>query len=133
MGLPAGQRRILEMIEKKLSQSDPVLDSLFGIFTRLTGAERMPWIEQLRTRRAAELASRLAVWCRLLTRRPAARVKALVLLPAVTAMACALTLAFGLTGGHRATPGSKSPAARELVVKHGLCRFGLVRLPVLTC
>ena len=42
----------------------------------------------------------------------------LVLLPAaLTAVACALTLAFGFPGSQRHVPGAKAPAARELVVK----------------
>ena len=42
----------------------------------------------------------------------------MVLLPAaLTAVACALTIAFGFPGSHRHVPGSKAPAARELVVK----------------
>jgi hypothetical protein len=42
----------------------------------------------------------------------------MVLLPAaLTAVACALTLAFGFPGSQRHVPGAKAPAARELVVK----------------
>jgi hypothetical protein len=60
----------------------------------------------------------------------------MVLLPAaLTAVACALTLAFGFPGSHRPAPGAKAPAARELVVKSRdlmararLCR-AMIRMP----
>src|SRR6266581_3062060 len=117
MSLPTGQQRVLESIAGKLAESDPRLVSLFSIFTRLTLAERMPWIEQVAV-------------------RPAARVRAMVLLPAaLTAVACALTIAFGFPGSQRHVPGAKAPAARELVVKSRdlvaksrLCR-AMIRMP----
>jgi hypothetical protein len=134
MGLPTCQQRILESIEAKLAESDPRLASLFGIFTRLTRADTMPRFEQLTVRPAIDVLTRLAAWSRRLGRRPAARVRALVVLPAaLTAMACALTLAFGFAGSQKSVTGANKPVARELVVKHRLCRLTLVRVPVLTC
>ena len=118
MSLPIGQQRVLESIEGKLSESDPRLVSLFSIFTRLTLTEKMPWIEQIAIRPVAYRLGALAYWFRSMARRPAARVRAMVLLPAaLTAVACALTIAFGFPGNQRHVPGSKAPAARELVVK----------------
>jgi hypothetical protein len=118
MSLPIGQQRDLESIEGKLAESDPRLVSLFSIFTRLTLAEKMPWIEQVAVRPVADRLGALAYWFRWMARRPAARVRAMVLLPAaLTAVACALTIAFGFPGSQRHVPGSKAPAARELVVK----------------
>ena len=118
MSLPTGQQRVLEKIEGRLAQSDPRLASLFTIFTRLTLAEKMPWIEQIRARPVAYRIGRIGAWFRGIGRRPAARVRAMMLLPAaLIAMACALTIAFGFPGSHRPAPGARTPAARELVVK----------------
>jgi hypothetical protein len=118
MSLPTGQQRILEKIEGRLAQSDPRLVSLFTIFTRLTLAEKMPWIEQIRARPVAYRIGRIAAWFRGIGRRPAARVRAMMLLPAaLIAMACALTIAFGFPGSQRPAPGARTPAARELVIK----------------
>jgi hypothetical protein len=118
MSLPIGQQRDLESIEGKLAESDPRLVSLFSIFTRLTLTEKMPWIEQIAVRPMAYRLGALASWFRWIARRPAARVRAMVLLPAaLTAVACALTIAFGFPGSQRHVPGSKAPAARELVIK----------------
>jgi hypothetical protein len=118
MSLPIGQQRDLESIEGKLAESDPRLVSLFSIFTRLTLTEKMPWIEQIAIRPMAYRLGALAYWFRWIARRPAARVRAMVLLPAaLTAIACAVTIAFGFPGSQRHVPGSKAPAARELVIK----------------
>ena len=118
MSLPIGQQHVLESIEGKLAESDPRLVSLFSIFTRLTLTEKMPWIEQVAVRPVADRLGALAYSFRWIARRPAARVRAMVVLPAVlTALACALTIAFGFPGGQRHVPGSKAPAARELVIK----------------
>ena|SRR5215510_10997719 len=135
MSLPTGQQRVLERIEGKLAESDPRLASLFVIFTRLNLAEAMPWIEQLKARPVGDRLGRLGAWFRRLTRGPAARVRALILLPAaLVAMACALTIAFAFPGGTRAAQGAKANTARELVVKHKTCHLvGLVRIPVLSC
>jgi hypothetical protein len=118
MSLPIGQQHVLESIEGKLAESDPRLVSLFSIFTRLTLTEKMPWIEQVAVRPVADRLGMVAYWFRWKARRPAARVRAMVVLPAVlTAVACALTIAFGFPGSQRHVPGSKAPAARELVIK----------------
>ena len=73
MSLPTGQQRVLEKIEGRLAQSDPRLVSLFTIFTRLTLAEKMPWIEQIRARPVAYRIGRIGAWFRGIGRRPAAR------------------------------------------------------------
>src|SRR6516225_5224231 len=129
MSLPTGQQRVLESIEGKLAESDPRLVSLFSIFTRLTLTEKMPWIEQVAVRPIADRLAALAYWFRWMARRPAARVRAMVLLPS------ALTIAFGFPGSHQHVPGTKAPAARELVVKSRdlvararLCR-AMIRIP----
>ncbi|HEV2376380.1 MAG TPA: hypothetical protein VGS19_29945 [Streptosporangiaceae bacterium] len=117
---------MLDTIAVKLAESDPRLASLFAIFTRLNRAESMPWFEQLKPRlmmdRLAVVGTRLG----LMSRKPAARVRALVVLPAaLTAMVCALTISFGLTGGHRPAPWAKMPTARTLIVKPRLCAMNL--------
>lgn len=141
MSLPTGQQRTLESIEGKLAESDPRLVSLFSIFTRLTLAETMPWIEQVAVRPVADRLAAIGQWFHWKGRRPAARVRAMVALPAVlTAVACALTIAFGFPGSQRHVPGTKAPAARELVVKSRdlvararLCR-AMIRMPAFaTC
>src|SRR5215472_9054435 len=132
MGLPSGQQRVLERIEGKLTQSDPRLASLFVIFTRLNLTEAMPWIEQLKARPVADRLARLGACFRRLARGPAARVRALILLPAaLVAMVCALSIAFAFPGGTRSAHGPRAQTARELVVKHKTCHLvGLVRIPV---
>jgi hypothetical protein len=138
MSLPSGQQRVLESIEGKLAESDPRLVSLFSIFTRLTLAEAMPWIEQVAVRPVADRLASIGHWFRWTARRPAARARAMVLLPAaLTAVACALTIAFGFPGSQRHVPGAKAPAARELIVKSRdlmsrarLCR-AMIRMPAL--
>jgi len=139
MSLPTGQQRVLERIEGRLAESDPRLVSLFTIFTRLTRAEKMPWIEQVRVRPVAYRLSRIGVWFRGVGRRPAARVRAMLLLPAaLTTVACALIIAFGFPGSSRPVNGAKAPAGRELVVKSRelmgrarMCR-GIIRFPMLS-
>ena len=136
MSLPIGQQRDLESIEGKLAESDPRLVSLFSIFTRLNLTEKMPWIEQVAVRPVADRLASIGGWFRWTARHPAGRLRAMVLLPAaLTAVACALTLAFGFPGSQRPAPGAKAPAARELVVKSRdlmaralLCRT-MIRMP----
>jgi hypothetical protein len=136
MSLPTDQQRVLERIEGKLAQSDPRLVSLFTIFTRLTWMEKMPWVEQIRVRPVAYRIARIGLWFRGFGRRPAARVRAMLLLPAaLCAMACALTIAFGFPGTQRPVSGAKAPAGRELVLKSReimnrarMCR-GIIRFP----
>jgi hypothetical protein len=149
MSLPSGQQRMLDTIEGKLAESDPRLVSLFAIFSRLTRTENMPWIEQLRARPVADRMARIGGSFRWLARPPVARMRGMLLLPAaLTAMACALTIAFGFPGSQRPVPGAKMPAARELVVRSRelagksrelagrsrLCRsISLVRTPAFAC
>ena len=140
MSLPTDQQRVLERIEGKLAQSDPRLVSLFTIFTRLTLTEKMPWIEQVKVRPIAYRIGRVGDWFRGIGRHPAARVRAMLLLPAaLAAMACALTIAFGFPGSQRPAPGARTPAARELVIKGRdlvgrarMCR-AVVRAPIFAC
>lgn len=129
MSLPAAQQRILVKIEGSLRDSDPRLSSLFVIFGRLTREEAMPWREQIRPRPIADQLVPVVTFARRVYRRPAARIRALLLLPAVlVATMCALAIATGFPG-HRSTPATKSSVARELVVRNKICRLGLMRGP----
>jgi len=140
MSLPTGQQRILERIEGRLAESDPRLVSLFTIFARLTLTEKMPWFEQVRARPVAYRIGRIGAWFRGVGRRPAARVRAMLLLPAaLTAVACALTIAFGFPDNQRPAIIARTPAARELIVKSKalvgrvrICRM-VVRVPAFAC
>jgi hypothetical protein len=136
MSLPARQQRKLKEIEGGLTGSDPRLRSLFGIFTRLTTGEAMPWFEAVPTRPVADALAAFRSLIRRIARRPASRVRALLLLPAaLSAMVCGIMIAAGLSGAQRpAHASAKPPAARELILKTSrICRFGMIRYPALAC
>lgn len=135
MSLPAAQQRILVKIEGRLKESDPQLSSRFVIFSRLTRDEAMPWLEQIKPRPMADRLVPVVTAARRVSRRPAARMRALMLLPAaLTAMLVGLAIAVGFGGTHRSTPAQKSSVARELIVKRPpMCRLGLVRVPAFAC
>jgi len=50
MSLPARQQRVLDRIERSLHVCEPHLTSMFAVFTKLTGDEEMPRLEELRPR-----------------------------------------------------------------------------------
>jgi hypothetical protein len=136
MSLPARQQRKLKEIEGRLTGSDPRLRSLFGIFTRLTTGEAMPWFEAVPTRPVADALAAFRSLIRRIARRPASRVRALLLLPAaLSAMVCGIMIAAGLSGAQRpAHASAKPPAARELILKTSrICRLGMIRYPALAC
>src|SRR5215468_840532 len=131
MSLPARQLHKLKEIEGGLTGSDPRLRSLFAIFTRLTRGEAMPWFEDVPVRPVRDA---LAA-ARRIARRPAARVRALLLIPAaVSALVCGVMISAGLTGAHRPSVSAKPPAARELILKTTrACRLGMIRFPAMAC
>jgi len=136
MSLPARQQRKLREIEGGLTGSDPRLRSLFGIFTRLATGEAMPWFEAVPTRPVADALAAFRSLIRRIARRPASRVRALLLLPAaLSAMVCGIMIAAGLSGAQRSAHASaKPPAARELILKTSrICRLGMIRYPALAC
>jgi hypothetical protein len=136
MSLPARQQRKLKEIEGGLTGSDPRLRSLFGIFTRLATGEAMPWFEAVPTRPVADALAAFRSLIRRIARRPASRVRALLLLPAaLSAMVCGIMIAAGLCGAQRpAHASAKPPAARELILKTSrICRLGMIRYPALAC
>ena len=104
MSLPARQLNKLKEIEGGLTGSDPRLRSLFAIFTRLTRSEAMPWFEEVPVRPVRDALATARATSRRIARRPAARVRALLLIPAaVSALVCGVMIAAGLTGAHRFT------------------------------
>jgi hypothetical protein len=136
MSLPARQLQKLKEIEGGLTGSDPRLRSLFGIFTRLTTGETMPWFEAVPTRPVADALAAFRSLIRRIARRPASRVRALLLLPAaLSAMVCGIMIAAGLSGAQRpAHASAKPPASRELILKTSrICRLGMIRYPALAC
>ena len=50
MSLPARQQRVLDRMEHSLHVGEPHLKSMFAVFTKLTGDEEMPRLEELRPR-----------------------------------------------------------------------------------
>jgi hypothetical protein len=50
MSLPARQQRVLDRIERSLHVCEPHLTPMFAVFTKLTGDEEMPRLEELRPR-----------------------------------------------------------------------------------
>jgi hypothetical protein len=135
MSLPARQLRKLEEIEGSLTGSDPRLRSLFAIFTRLTRGEAMPWFEEVPVRPVADALAAVRDMGRRIARRPASRVRALLLLPAaLSALVCGIMIAAGFTGAQRPSISAKPPAARELILKTTRnCRLGVIRFPALAC
>jgi Protein of unknown function (DUF3040) len=135
MSLSARQLQKLREIEGGLTGSDPRLRSLFAIFTRLTRGEAMPWFEEVPPRPVADALAAVRAATRRVARRPAARVRALLLLPAaLSALVCGIMIAAGFAGAHRPSVSAKPPAARELILKSSrTCRLGMIRFPALAC
>jgi hypothetical protein len=111
MSLPACQERALSAIEHALRAGEPRLASRFAIFTRLTRDEELPRTEQLVPqpwlRRVLASVGRA---CRLLfprpqprggaAVRPAARLRALVVLPVLLIIMASATVATAAAGAH---------------------------------
>jgi hypothetical protein len=135
MSLPTRQLRKLEEIEGTLTGSDPRLRSLFAIFTRLTRGEAMPWFEEVPVRPIADGLAAVRRLVGRIARRPAVRVRALLLLPAMLgALVCGIMIAAGVHGRAAASVSAKPPAARELILKSSrMCRMGMIRFPALAC
>ena len=132
MGLPVRQQRTLDEIEGRLAGSDPRLKSLFSIFSRLTIGEAMPWFENLRVRPIVDRFPPMRMWFHRVAGRPAKRMRLVLLMPAaLSAMACAVLIAFGFFNTPRISHAGRPPA-RELVVKSTrMCRLYLLRAPTI--
>jgi hypothetical protein len=50
MSLPIGERRKLRQMERDIARTDPRLESLYSMFTRLSGLDAMPRLERVRAR-----------------------------------------------------------------------------------
>jgi hypothetical protein len=105
MSLPPRQQRALDRIEHSLQVCEPHLKSMFAIFTKLTGDEEMPRLEELqprslpfpgwRKRPARPGRKGQAVTGAGATGAPGARLRALLLIP-VMLLALAPAVLVGL-------------------------------------
>jgi len=128
MSLPACQERILSGIENALRACEPRLASRFAIFARLTSGEELPRTEQLEPqswlRRA--LASAGRAYRFLVPRpqppggaagrapgRPAARLRAAVVLPVLLIMMASATAVTAIAGTHACAPPPHRPAVTQ--------------------
>jgi len=124
MSLPARQERVLSGIEKALRAGEPRLASRFAIFTRLTRDEELPRTEQIAPQswlqRALACAGRA---CRVLfsrpqarggaAARPAARLRAVVVLPVLLIMMASATVATAMARTHSCAPAPRRPAITQ--------------------
>jgi hypothetical protein len=128
MSLPACQERILSGMENALRACEPRLASRFAIFARLTRDEEIPPTEQLVPqpwrRRAMARAGRAFrfLFPRPQSRgsaavraqgRPAARLRAVVVLPVLLIAMASATVATAIAGTHTCPPASQRAAATE--------------------
>jgi hypothetical protein len=124
MSLPACQERILSGIEDALRKGEPRLASRFAIFSRLTRGEELPGTEQLTPqpwlRRA--LASAGRAWRFLFPRpqsrgmaamRPAARLRAAVVLPVLLIIMASAAVVTAVAGTHSCAPTPLRPAVTQ--------------------
>jgi hypothetical protein len=124
MSLPACQERILSRMEDALRKGEPRLASRFAIFSRLTRGEALPRTEQLMPQPWPQrvLASTGRAW-RLLfprpqsrgvaARRPAARLRAAVVLPVLMIIMASATAVAAVAGTHPCAPAARRPAATQ--------------------
>src|SRR5215475_12169776 len=128
MSLPACQERVLSAIENALRTGEPRLASRFAIFTRLASGEDLPRTEQIVPqswlRRVLASASRA---CRLLPPRsrsrgvaalrapgrPAARLRAVVVLPVLLIMMASATIATAIAGTHACPAAPTRPVVTQ--------------------
>jgi hypothetical protein len=128
MSLPACQERILCGIEKALRAAEPRLASRFTIFTRLTSDEALPRTEQLLPQSWLQrvLAGAGRAWRVLFPRprsrgiaamrapgRPAARLRAVVVLPVLLIIMASATVVTAIAGTHPCSSAPHRPAAAQ--------------------
>jgi hypothetical protein len=128
MSLPACQERILSGIEKALRAAEPRLASRFTIFTRLTGDESLPRTEQLLPQSWLQrvLAGAGRAWRVLFPRprsrgiaamrppgRPAARLRAAVVLPVLLIIMASATAVTAIAGTRPCSSAPHRPAAAQ--------------------
>jgi hypothetical protein len=98
-GLPTGQQRALNRIEKTLADDDPGLGPLFAIFTRLVGHEAMPATERVP----------IPTWRRRQVWQLRAALVTIIGLAAVTG-----TIVFSQMSGRPVCPGTVTAAAAHV-------------------
>jgi hypothetical protein len=128
MSLPACQERILSRMETALNACEPRLASRFAIFTRLTRGEELPRIEQLLPQSWLQrvLAGTGRVWRVLFPRprsrgiaamrapgRPAARLRAAVVLPVLLILMASATVVTAIAGTHPCSSAPHRAAATQ--------------------
>ena len=129
MSLPACQERILSGIENALRACEPRLASRFAIFTRLTRDEQIPHTEQLVPqtwlRHALTSAgrafrflfprprSRGSTAVRGAQGRPAARLRAVVVLPVLLIAMASATVATAMVGTQTCAAAPRRPPAAQ--------------------
>ena len=128
MSLPACQERVLGAIEKALRAGEPRLASRFAIFTRLAGGEDLPRTEQLMPQPWLQrvLASAGRAWRLFFPRsrsrgiagvrapgRPAARLRAVVVLPVLLLMMASAAVAAALAGTRSCSQAPHRPAITQ--------------------
>ena len=128
MSLPACQERMLSAIEKTLRAGEPRLASIFAIFTRLASGEELPRTEQLMPQPWLQrvLASAGRAFRSFFPRsrprgiaavrargRPAARLRAVVVLPVLLLIMASATVATALAGTHACASAPRHPAVTQ--------------------
>ena len=120
MSLPARQQRVLDRIERSLHVCEPHLRSMFALFTKLTGDEEMPRLEELRLRplpfpglrkrparpgRKGQTATGAGA-----TGAAGARLRALLLIPVILlVLAPAVLFGLAIRGQSPCEPGTRPP------------------------
>ena len=126
MSLPACQERILSGIENALRACEPRLAARFAIFTRLTRDEEIPHTEQLVPqtwlRHALTSAGRAFRFPRPRSRgsaavraqgRPAARLRAVMVLPVLLIAMASATVATAMAGTQSCAAAPRRPPAAQ--------------------
>jgi len=142
MSLPACQERMLSAIEKTLRAGEPRLASIFAIFTRLASGEELPRTEQLMPqpwlRRVLASAGRAfrsffprsrprGIAAMRAPGRPAARLRAAVVLPVLLLIMASATIATALAGTHACAPALRHPAVTQ--TRWATCAAGKTAVP----
>ena len=119
---------MLSAIEKTLRAGEPRLASIFAIFTRLASGEELPRTEQLMPqpwlRRVLASAGRAfrsffprsrprGIAAMRAPGRPAARLRAAVVLPVLLLIMASATIATALAGTHACAPAPPHPAVTQ--------------------
>jgi hypothetical protein len=142
MSLPACQERVLSAMEDALKAGEPRLASRFAIFTQLAGGEDLPRTERILPqpwlRRVLASAGRVVrlLFPRSRARgiaalrapaRPAARLRAVVVLPVLLIMMASATIATAIAGTHSCAPAPTRPPVTQ--TRWATCAAGKTVMP----